>query len=118
MSETGGVSATSTASVVLAAAHRCGELEALGDTASLLEAVRVFEDLVVAAHVGQARVLSRLTVVESAAFAPGAEVAPGPEVVTPQEIATMLEMSVESVRTRLAVAETLAVLPMSTPGEN
>jgi hypothetical protein len=96
---------------VPAAARRCAELEALGDTASLLEAVRVFEDLVVAAHVGQARVLSRLTVVESAAFAPGAEVAPGPEVVTPQEIATVLEMSVESVRARLAVSETLAVLP-------
>jgi hypothetical protein len=102
--------------VVLAAARRCGELEARGDAGSLLEAARGYEDLIAAAHVGQARVLSRLTVVESAAFAPGAVfpgdgVPLGREVVTPQEIATVLEMSVESVRTRLAVSETLAVLP-------
>jgi hypothetical protein len=114
MSDMGVVSGTTSA--VLAAGRRCAEREASGDAGSLLEAVRVFEDLIVAAHVGQVRVLSRLTVVESAAFAPGAVfpgdgVPLGREVVTAQEIATVLEVSVESVRTRLAVAETLAVMP-------
>jgi hypothetical protein len=108
--------ASSATSAVLDAARRCAEGEASGDAGSLLEAVRVFEDLIVAARVGQVRVLSRLTVVESAAFAlgavfPGDGVPLGREVVTAQEIATVLEVSVESVRTRLAVAETLAVMP-------
>lgn len=108
MSETG---AASTTSVVLAAATRCAELEARGDVGSLLELTRVYEDLVVAAHVGQAHVLARLSVHESADFGPAAAVQPGPEAVTPQEIATVLEMSVESVRSRLAVAGTLAEMP-------
>ena len=56
------------------------------------------------------RALSRLTVVESAEFSPTSHAIAGPEAVTPQEIATVLEMSVESVRTRLAVADTLAML--------
>lgn len=102
------VSATA---VVSAAARRCVELEGRGDVGSLLELTRAFEDLVVAAHVGQARVLARFFVHESGDFGHGTEVLPGPEAVTPQEIATVLEMSVESVRSRLAVADTLAAMP-------
>ena len=99
---------------------RCAALDAVGGVQARLELVRGLEDLVLAAQVAQARVLAGLVVHEAAEFAPYAIAGPCGEpgtvpaagAVTPQEVAACLDMSVESVRMRLAVADTLVgVLP-------
>lgn len=66
------------------AVGHCDALAAVGDVRSRLDLVRQLEDLVLAAQLGQARVLDSLDVREPSAFTPPWQVRPGVLVVDPQ----------------------------------